>query len=608
MSEAGIVENLVTQFSNALDCFRELVQNALDAGSPMVEVWCEFVRGEGHQGVIELHVDDFGEGMDERVIDEQLTQLFASAKEDDLTKIGKFGIGFVSVFALKPKAVLVHTGRGGEYWEVLFHEDRSFSKTRIDAPVEGTQITLYLEGDYHRYRELVDGALANLKHWCNHSEKDITFEDRSPPGGQWSAPVLVNEPFLVEGDCVTSVEHQGTQIVVAYHHEPSYGFYNRGLTLARTTIGENVLDRRTSRYRHVTFKMKSRYLEHTLSRETVLRDESYEKAMRLLDQAVDEVLLGKLLGEVEALVARERWTYQEVRRYVHLMSFLVQEPAASLEAAGERKLLRRLDGRAMTLAEAMRSWEEQGWLLVAEAPSALTEALLGGQTPIIYGRPPITQWREDLGVVAWLFVRYATLELGKQVRHQLGALLKATGVIDRTRDHGSLVRATITTPEAAYLPVRLDGAPEDDCAALVAGAHKLLRAAGLEYRKLTTCRLATPDEDPPLFVVARQLAPLMARPPEQTSEGLLETLARSMPGNMPGAERLLEFKERRRLSKRMEAAVNRDHPHLRALLRLHAVAPGMAAYCLAKDLLLVEDRQLDLDVALIQAAAPHTAA
>ena len=605
MSEAGIVENLVTQFSNALDCFRELVQNALDAGSPMVEVWTEFVRGEGHQGVIELHVDDFGEGMDERVIDEQLTQLFASAKEDDLTKIGKFGIGFVSVFALKPKAVLVHTGRGGEYWEVLFHEDRSFSKTRIDAPVEGTQITLYLEGDYHRYRELADGALANLKHWCNHSEKDIFFEDRSPPGGHWAAPVQINEPFLVEGDCLTSVEHQGTQIVVAYSHEPSYGFYNRGLTLARTTVGENVLDRRTSRYRHITFKMKSRYLEHTLSRETVLRDESYEKAMALLDQAVDEVLLGKLVGEIEALVRLERWTYQEVRRYVHLMSFLVQEPPSSFEAIGQRALLRTLDGKALTLAEAMQRWEEQGWLLVAEAPSALTEALIKGRTPVIYGRPPITQWREDLSVVAWLFIRYATLELNKQVLSQVGALLKATGVLNETRDHGAFVRATITSPEAAYLPVRLDAAPEGEAAALVAEAHKLLRRAGLEYRKLTTCQLATPTDDPPLFVVDRQLSPLMARPPQQTAEGVIELLAKR---RVWGADRLLDYQERRRQSKRMEAAVNRDHPHLRALLRLRAVSPRMAAYCLAKDLLLVEDRRLDLDVALIEAAAPHTPA
>ncbi len=153
--EEGIVENLVTQFSSAFDCLRELVQNSIDAGSPQIETWMEFERGQTHEGVVAIHIDDFGEGMDEYIIDNQLTTLFASAKENDLTKIGKFGIGFVSVFALEPKGVLLHTGRAGEYWEVFFHEDRSFSKTSLDYPVEGTQITIFLEGDYRRYKELV---------------------------------------------------------------------------------------------------------------------------------------------------------------------------------------------------------------------------------------------------------------------------------------------------------------------------------------------------------------------------------------------------------------------------------------------------------------------
>src|SRR5688572_879305 len=105
------VENLVTQFSSALDFYRELVQNSIDAGSSSISVWTEFTPGEGIDGAIGLHVDDFGEGMNEEIIDNQLTQLFSSSKEGDLTKIGKFGIGFVSVFAPKPKGVLVHTGR-----------------------------------------------------------------------------------------------------------------------------------------------------------------------------------------------------------------------------------------------------------------------------------------------------------------------------------------------------------------------------------------------------------------------------------------------------------------------------------------------------------------
>ena len=79
------LENLVNQFARPLDFLRELVQNSIDAGSPRVEVW---LRHRPDESLMEIHVDDFGEGMDERVIDEQLTRLFSSTKEDDLTKIG----------------------------------------------------------------------------------------------------------------------------------------------------------------------------------------------------------------------------------------------------------------------------------------------------------------------------------------------------------------------------------------------------------------------------------------------------------------------------------------------------------------------------------------
>ena len=100
----GVLNNLVTQFASPFDAMRELVQNSIDAGTSQVDVWVDFETGPGGAGVIAIHVDDYGEGMNEAIIDQQFTKLFASDKEGDLTKIGKFGIGFVSVFALEPEA------------------------------------------------------------------------------------------------------------------------------------------------------------------------------------------------------------------------------------------------------------------------------------------------------------------------------------------------------------------------------------------------------------------------------------------------------------------------------------------------------------------------
>ena len=103
------LEKLVKQFADPFDCLRELVQNAMDAGTPRVEVWLQYQPTADGREVVEIHIDDFGGGMDETIIDGRLTKMFASTKEDDLTKIGKFGIGFTSVFALEPDAVLLHT-------------------------------------------------------------------------------------------------------------------------------------------------------------------------------------------------------------------------------------------------------------------------------------------------------------------------------------------------------------------------------------------------------------------------------------------------------------------------------------------------------------------
>ena len=114
-----VFKNLVDQFSAPFTCLRELVQNAMDAGTEQIEIKTSYLSDPG--GVV-LELRDFGEGMNRDIIDGKLTRLFSSDKENDLTKIGKFGIGFVSVFSLKPELVIVDTGRDGEYWRLsLIH-------------------------------------------------------------------------------------------------------------------------------------------------------------------------------------------------------------------------------------------------------------------------------------------------------------------------------------------------------------------------------------------------------------------------------------------------------------------------------------------------------
>jgi hypothetical protein len=562
------VENLVTQFSSAFDFYRELVQNSIDAGSASVEVWLEYTPGSEGEGTIAIHVDDFGEGMNEEIIDNQLTKLFASGKDGDLTKIGKFGIGFVSIFAPAPKAVLLHTGRGGEAWEVCFDADRTFTKTRIDGPVEGTQITLYLAGDRARYCEVVAESRATLRRWCAHSDVEVSFEDRSDGGG----PEPVNMPFAVPGECLVTASHEGTQVVLAYHGEPEYGFYNKGLALAVSRDGPGLLGEHAPRLAHIGFKVKSRYLEHTLSRDTIVREGNFLKALQLIVQAADGPLQAGLVEALEQLVARPAWSLAELGRYHALLGFLTREPASALERHAERPILRMVDGRAISLTAAWEAAREDQRVIVGDAVDPLVEHLLAAGTPVLLGLRPRggAPTVAAHGPVAGLIDRYA------QLRHRRGL----RGLLRRIGLPFGPPELLFASPDAAFLRVRLVE-PSPDEARLIGDAAALLESVGAGYGRLVAC--SHDGGGGPLFVLGRSISPIMQRPP---------------------ADRL--YVDRR--PRRPEAAVDRGHPLFQRWLALQRTAPALAAYCLAKDLLLVEDRLLGRDVALMAAALPEQAA
>jgi hypothetical protein len=591
------VENLVTQFSSALDFYRELVQNSIDAGSAAIDIWLDFIPDEsgGATGVIEIHVDDFGEGMNEAIIDEQLTTLFSSTKEDDLTKIGKFGIGFVSVFAPKPRGVLVRTGRDGEYWEVFFDEDRSFFKSPLTTPVEGTQITLFMTGDRARYIELVRDSRATIDHWCRHSEADIHFEDRASIDG---VSELINKPFAVDGECLTRFEREGTEIVLAYSSSPVWGFYNKGLALA-VVRGET--DLVPGSLAHVGFRIKSRYLEHTLARETLMRDGNYDRAMEAVAEAVAGPLRAALVAALVELVeigTQRRWSASERGRYFTLMGYLGREGSEALAPYMHAKLLLGLDARAYSLDELIEQAAADGRVFVDHESSPLVRGLLAQDTPVILIPAPQEQQAEAsegrmIGPVTRVLANglareFSTTKMLARVldtlrgKPEVSAWVKAAELVVRPAAVVVGIEEVVADPSASAFIATTEALLHST---LGEGPSALGRAWSFVRRKplrfgfgrLVAAQLdAGPGLDRPLFVVAHAIAPLMAIP---TKDMLVST---------------------RPL--RPEAAVNIEHPHFRALLRLSRDQPAMAAYALAKALLLDEDRGLEFDGDLIAAA------
>ncbi len=294
---AQVLDELVHQFADAVSCFRELIQNAIDAGTSEVEVSFEFEPEKTQRepvpeqpGTIVAEVRDWGGGMDREVIEEKLTRLFSSAKEGDATKIGKFGIGFVSVFALEPEAVCVDTGRGGEIWRVLFDRERRFSLVKLADPLEGTRVRIFVPGTRASYEKLRADARRAVIHWCQHVNVELRFDGER-----------VDRPLGLAGLVELSAERGPARIVVGHAHEDEtlHGFYNGGITLE---AGPEKVEELAG----ISFKVLAGDLEHTLTRDGVVRNEAFASAVQVVAEIVDGELRTRVASEVDARVRREQ--------------------------------------------------------------------------------------------------------------------------------------------------------------------------------------------------------------------------------------------------------------------------------------------------------------
>lgn len=361
----GIVEELVHQFSDPFAFYRELIQNSIDAGSSRIEVSLTWRPGTP-KGLALITVADWGEGMNREVIENYLVTKFRSTKENDLTKIGKFGIGFVSIFSCKPDAVTVDTSRDGESWRVLFKSDTTWELLRLDEPLEGTRITLHKELTASEYEEFVVKSRESLSRWCKHSDADVVFAAAPPDGSAPPPGKPVREELRV--DAPFQVEHQeeGTLIIAGPARvEPALtGMYNRGLTLLETT--EPLIP-------GVALKIVSRYLEHTLTRDDVRRDKHFSRAMKLAHQLVDEKLLPRLPEELK-LAAERR---DGARDFDALFDF------AATRLKPKQLSWRLTGGGAIAHETLAQHVKAEGFLTVATTRSPTVQRLLDAKWPVL---------------------------------------------------------------------------------------------------------------------------------------------------------------------------------------------------------------------------------
>jgi hypothetical protein len=380
---------LINQFADPLSFLRELVQNSLDAASSRVDVDFTFeapAEGKKQRGLMTITVADNGEGMNEGIIDDYLLTLFSSTKEQDLTKIGKFGVGFVSIFAIEPELVVLETGQAGESWRIIFHADQSYEKLRLDGPVEGTTVALYKQITQSAFDELRVKGRETVRYWCKYAEAEICV-DKEPIG----------EAFDLESPLKVRYQEPGTELWVGFAPPgpdgdlaPLVGYYNRGLTLLEAPAfpGDE-----PGALRGLSMRIKSRYLEHTLTRDNVLQDESFDKAMALVRAQIEGPLRVALVQRLEALAAGAG--HDDDGRALALCLCYARLPAMRLhQTAPTARFLPTIDGGEPTSFARLAG---AGQILAAPQPNAVTRLLADRGAPVLRAGPNIVEHLKQCG-------------------------------------------------------------------------------------------------------------------------------------------------------------------------------------------------------------------
>ena len=282
---------LVRQFSQRSAFVRELVQNSLDAGSGRIELSIEQQKRR-----LRIAVTDDGEGMDRATIEGYLLTLFRSSKEQDLTKIGKFGIGFVSLFAVEPELVVVDTARDGVHHRIIFDSDYTYTLAEVDEPFEGTRVTLFVRTWGAKGKALALELREALEYWCRYAQAEVASEGLGAP---WAWPLTdVQHPFTVKAPVTLELNEPGFRAVLGFSGRQSsrVGYYNHGLTLLEAE--EDALP-------GLTFRVEASSLEHTLTRDNVRRDQAYEQVIQRLRVAAQGPLLEKHRAAIGEATGRE---------------------------------------------------------------------------------------------------------------------------------------------------------------------------------------------------------------------------------------------------------------------------------------------------------------
>jgi molecular chaperone HtpG len=488
LEDSGLVADLIRQFADPLAFYRELVQNAIDAGATEILVQLFGEKIDETHATVRVSVHDDGSGMTRQTLEEELTVLFRSTKESRDDAIGKFGVGFVSVLAVAPEVVIVDTSIGDHVrWSLHLHPDRTYDLYRTDGvpAAKGTTVTLHVPLPASELRSFVSRSEEALRRWCRHARIPIRFRALESGSQEPLRDVRIDEPLGLDAlVTVQALSRDGrTHAIVGLPRSGGRvgAFYNQGLLLHES---------RDHELGAIAFKVLDPRLEHTLSRDNVRRDEHYARAVELVRRAIEGPLQDAIVRELRQLAeAHARGAAEAGARYLEIVR-AVREAELELDPADIAVPV--IPGRNGALVRTLAGLKAA--YLSPEGRSSLAEALARRGTVVIDG----SMARDDDTLVDFL-----TVSLRVQVTSISDAFVWIDPVPLDARDRRLLERVAALLGEAYRKPsqivlAHLEGAHRD-ALAIAGGTRGEPWVVGVEAASADPLRLLA---RPPLVLRA----------------------------------------------------------------------------------------------------------
>jgi molecular chaperone HtpG len=368
--DPGIVGDVIAQFADPNAFYRELVQNAIDAGTPSIDIRIDH---DADAEQVRVAVADRGEGMTRDVIENQLLVLFRSTKEHDRTKIGKFGIGFASVLAPDPDVIIVTTARDGRRLALHLYRDLSYELFDGGAVTrDGTTVELHLAMTADRVDGFVAASRASLERWCRHAAVPIELAVHIP--GREPARARVDRPLGLDGALVEVRRTADAGELVAVvgltaDATPYTGLFNHGLMLHETA--EPLLGR-------VAVKLQDSRLGHTLSRDDVRRDAHFDRAIAVARELVEGALPAAVATAMRAAADAD-----DLARHRRICDAAV---AANVAVPREAWTFPLIEPIAEARAVAATALSDRVWTSARRSP--ITALLAARGEPVLHGGDP----------------------------------------------------------------------------------------------------------------------------------------------------------------------------------------------------------------------------